>query len=180
MKTVTSKAKAAGKFIGSGLGANPEFAQVLIGCGVQWLQAGNDFEYMIQGCHRTFDLIRAGPALKKPLHGTMQRAKCKASCVLVVQASGLHQTLVGIRDGCTTKRRVFLTLILGRSIRSEFARGNRLTSAFARSWEGEPPCEPRQHRARSEPRPPRITQVRSSRPSSSSAFCEGQENKAKS
>ena len=33
-------------------------------------------------------------------------------------------------------------------------------NAFARSWEGEPPCEPRQNRARSEPRPPRITQVR--------------------
>jgi len=30
MKTVASKAKAAGKFIGSGLGADPKFAQVLI------------------------------------------------------------------------------------------------------------------------------------------------------
>ena len=59
MKTVASKAKAAGKFIGAGLGANPEFAQVLIDCGVQWLQAGSDFEYMIQGCQRTFDEIRA-------------------------------------------------------------------------------------------------------------------------
>src|ERR1700678_3933598 len=49
MKTVASKAKAAGKFIGAGLGANPEFAQVLIDCGVQWLQAGSDFEYLIQG-----------------------------------------------------------------------------------------------------------------------------------
>jgi 2-keto-3-deoxy-L-rhamnonate aldolase RhmA len=58
MKTVASKAKAAGKFIGSGLGANPEFARVLIDCGVQWLQAGNDFEYLIQGCQRTFGVIR--------------------------------------------------------------------------------------------------------------------------
>ena len=58
MKTVASKAKAAGKFIGSGLGANPEFARVLIECGVQWLQAGGDFEYMIQGCQSTFDAIR--------------------------------------------------------------------------------------------------------------------------
>ena len=60
MTTVASKAKAAGKFIGSGLGANPEFAQVLIECGVQWLQAGNDFEYMIKGCERTFSSIHAG------------------------------------------------------------------------------------------------------------------------
>jgi len=58
MKTVASKTRAAGKFIGSGLGANPQFASVLIDCGVQWLQVGGDFEYMIQGCRRTFDLVR--------------------------------------------------------------------------------------------------------------------------
>jgi 2-dehydro-3-deoxyglucarate aldolase/4-hydroxy-2-oxoheptanedioate aldolase len=58
MKTVASKAKAAGKFIGSGLGANPEFARLLIECGVQWLQVGSDFEYMIQGCQRTFHTIQ--------------------------------------------------------------------------------------------------------------------------
>jgi hypothetical protein len=33
-------------------------------------------------------------------------------------------------------------------------------TGLARSWEVEPPCEPRQNRARSEPRPPRFTQVR--------------------
>ena len=59
VRTVVSKAKAAGKFIGSGLGANPEFARVLIDCGVQWLQAGGDFEYMLRGCARTFSEIRA-------------------------------------------------------------------------------------------------------------------------
>ena len=59
MKTVASKAKAAGKFVGSGLGADPEFARVLIECGVQWLQAGNDFEYMIQGCENAFESIHA-------------------------------------------------------------------------------------------------------------------------
>src|SRR5262249_55599290 len=41
MKTVGAKAKAAAKFLGSGLGADPEFAKVLIDCGVQWMQAGN-------------------------------------------------------------------------------------------------------------------------------------------
>jgi 2-dehydro-3-deoxyglucarate aldolase/4-hydroxy-2-oxoheptanedioate aldolase len=60
MRTVATKAKAAGKFIGSGLGANPEFARLLIDCGVQWLQAGGDFEYMIRGCERTFQEIRGG------------------------------------------------------------------------------------------------------------------------
>ena len=58
MKTVASKAKAAGKFIGSGLGANREFAQLLIECGVQWLQMGNDFEYLINGCETAFNSIR--------------------------------------------------------------------------------------------------------------------------
>jgi len=58
MKTIAAKAKAAGKFIGSGLGANPRFAKLLMECGVQWMQAGNDFEYMIQGCERAFAEIR--------------------------------------------------------------------------------------------------------------------------
>lgn len=58
MKMVASRAKAAGKFIGSGLGANPDFARLLIDCGVQWLQAGNDFEYMLRGCAQTFGAIR--------------------------------------------------------------------------------------------------------------------------
>lgn len=58
MRTIASKARSAGKFIGSGLGANPEFARVLIQCGVQWLQVGGDFEYMIRGCQRTFGEIR--------------------------------------------------------------------------------------------------------------------------
>jgi 2-keto-3-deoxy-L-rhamnonate aldolase RhmA len=62
IRTVATKAKAAGKFLGSGLGANPQFAKTLIDCGVQWLQAGNDFEYMIKGCERTFREIRGSDA----------------------------------------------------------------------------------------------------------------------
>lgn len=62
MKTIASKAKAAGKFIGSGLGANPAFAKLLIECGVQWMQAGNDFEYMIRACDQTFAAIRGESA----------------------------------------------------------------------------------------------------------------------
>ena len=58
-KTIAAKARAAGKFIGSGLGADPQFARVLLDCGVQWLQAGNDIEFMLQGCRQTFDAIRS-------------------------------------------------------------------------------------------------------------------------
>ncbi|HEV7225495.1 MAG TPA: aldolase/citrate lyase family protein, partial [Pirellulales bacterium] len=66
MKTIAAKAVAAGKFIGSGLGADPQFARVLIDCGVQWLQAGNDFEYMLAGCRRTFDAIRGDRSSAAP------------------------------------------------------------------------------------------------------------------
>jgi len=62
MKTVAAKATAAGKFIGSGLGANPKFARLLIDCGVQWLQAGNDVEYMIRACDQAFAAIRGDSA----------------------------------------------------------------------------------------------------------------------
>ena len=62
IRTIAKKAKAAGKFLGSGLGANPQFAKTLIECGVQWMQAGNDFEYMIKGCERTFREIRGSDA----------------------------------------------------------------------------------------------------------------------
>ena len=58
MRTVATKAKAAGKFIGSGLGANPKFARFLMDCGVQWMQAGNDFEFVIRACEQTFNEIR--------------------------------------------------------------------------------------------------------------------------
>jgi len=58
MKLVAAKTRAAGKLIGSGLSADPEFAKLLIDCGVQWLQAGNDFEYMINGCEAAYASMR--------------------------------------------------------------------------------------------------------------------------
>lgn len=62
MRTVASKARKAGKFIGSGLGANPKFAKLLIDCGVQWMQAGNDVEYMIRASDGVFADIRGESA----------------------------------------------------------------------------------------------------------------------
>jgi len=62
MRTVVTKAREAGKFIGSGLGANPKFARLLLDLGVQWLQAGNDVEYMIRACDGTFADIRGDSA----------------------------------------------------------------------------------------------------------------------
>jgi len=60
IRTVASKARAAGRFVGAGMGADPEFAQLMIDCGVQWLQAGNDFEYLLQGFEQMCRATRAG------------------------------------------------------------------------------------------------------------------------
>ncbi len=89
MKTVALKAKAAGKFIGSGLGANPKFAQVLIDCGVQWLQAGNDFEFMMQACERTLNQIRVGG---------LQSAVGSRQSAVKTELVGGRQSAVGSKD----------------------------------------------------------------------------------
>ena len=46
--TIIEKTKAAGKFVGIGLGADEDFANQAIRWGVQWLQAGCDFSYIVQ------------------------------------------------------------------------------------------------------------------------------------
>ncbi len=46
--TVIEKTKAAGKFVGMGLGADEPFANQAVQWGVQWIQAGCDFSYMVQ------------------------------------------------------------------------------------------------------------------------------------
>lgn len=73
MKLVAAKAKAAGKYIGSGLGANPKFAKLLIECGVQWMQAGNDFEFMIRSCEQTFSEIRGDRATQSDVDSYGQK-----------------------------------------------------------------------------------------------------------
>lgn len=59
IRTIASKARAAGLFVGSGLGTDSDFAKTLAGLGVQWLQAGSDFEFMIRGADALFAEIRA-------------------------------------------------------------------------------------------------------------------------
>ena len=59
IRTIAHKAREAGLFVGSGLGANPEYAQTLADLGVQWLQPGSDFEFMIRGVDRVFADIRS-------------------------------------------------------------------------------------------------------------------------
>ena len=47
MEEVIAKAKSAGVFVGSGLGADPDFAYLQAERGAQWLQMGGDCHYLI-------------------------------------------------------------------------------------------------------------------------------------
>ncbi len=58
VRTVAQKARAAGKYIGMGMGAEKEHALEAAGLGIQWAQCGNDFEFMIQTADRLFSDVR--------------------------------------------------------------------------------------------------------------------------
>ena len=60
IQTVASRARAAGKYVGIGMGADREHALEAAGLGVQWIQAGNDFEYMLGHCEQLHTDIRRG------------------------------------------------------------------------------------------------------------------------
>lgn len=62
LQTIVHQARLAGKFVGTGLGASSELARQLIDMGVQWLQCGDDYGYMIESVDRLFDAIRGRPA----------------------------------------------------------------------------------------------------------------------
>ena len=47
IEEIIAKVRAAGLFVGAGLGPDPEYACVLAGRGVQWLQVGCDFGYLV-------------------------------------------------------------------------------------------------------------------------------------
>jgi 2-keto-3-deoxy-L-rhamnonate aldolase RhmA len=47
LDTIITKSRAAGRFVGSGMGIDPRFAAALAQRGVQWLQVGGDCDYMI-------------------------------------------------------------------------------------------------------------------------------------
>ena len=59
MEEAIAKAKAAGIFVGSGLGADPEFAGVLVEMGVQWLQMGGDIGYLIRSMDEITSTVRS-------------------------------------------------------------------------------------------------------------------------
>jgi 2-keto-3-deoxy-L-rhamnonate aldolase RhmA len=58
IRSIASKARAAGKFVGMGMAADPDHALEAASLGVQWAQCGNDFEYMIRFADQVYGQIR--------------------------------------------------------------------------------------------------------------------------
>ena len=58
--TIVKKARDAGKFIGCGVGAGPDFARKRAEWGVQWMHVGCDFEYVRLAPDTIFRQIRRG------------------------------------------------------------------------------------------------------------------------
>ena len=48
VEMIIAKTRAAGLFTGAGMGADPDFASRMVERGVQWLQVGSDFGYLVQ------------------------------------------------------------------------------------------------------------------------------------
>lgn len=58
MKRIIGTARDAGLYVGSGLGADPEFAQRLAGWGAQWLQVGGDMALINLGAAELFSMLK--------------------------------------------------------------------------------------------------------------------------
>jgi 2-keto-3-deoxy-L-rhamnonate aldolase RhmA len=55
---VVAAARAAGVHVGMGMPVDPVFASTMIARGVNWIQLGSDFEYMIQHVEQTGGQLR--------------------------------------------------------------------------------------------------------------------------
>ena len=58
MQRVISVSRGAGRYVGMGMGASPEFATRAANWGVQWIQIGNDIEYMNRFAQQLYDGVR--------------------------------------------------------------------------------------------------------------------------
>ena len=58
IRTIATKARENGLYVGSGMSGDPVFANTLKDLGVQWMQVGGDFEYMMKYAQQLYDQIR--------------------------------------------------------------------------------------------------------------------------
>ncbi|MBM3844663.1 MAG: 4-hydroxy-2-oxo-heptane-1,7-dioate aldolase [Verrucomicrobia bacterium] len=66
IQRVIRTAKARGLFVGMGGPAQEKYARQAIAAGVQWLQSGSDFEYMIEFTRRFFSTVRSNAPRQTP------------------------------------------------------------------------------------------------------------------
>ncbi|MEZ4864588.1 MAG: aldolase/citrate lyase family protein [Caldilineaceae bacterium] len=59
IETVIAKSRAAGCFVGAGMGTDPAYAATMAQRGVQWLQVGCDYGYLVEGMEGLAAAIRA-------------------------------------------------------------------------------------------------------------------------
>lgn len=58
MQTIIDKTRSAGKYVGMGMAADQEFANTAVQMGVQWIQCGDDFEYICRGVKDLYPKLR--------------------------------------------------------------------------------------------------------------------------
>lgn len=58
LQHVIDTARGAGKWVGSGMGDDPDLARDYIGRGVQWIQAGNDVDYLIRRMDQVYQAVK--------------------------------------------------------------------------------------------------------------------------
>ena len=58
IETVVARARAAGIPVGTGTGALPDYAVTMARRGIQWIQLGNDYEYLVRFMHDVTGHIR--------------------------------------------------------------------------------------------------------------------------
>ncbi len=59
IESIVSRARAAGRYVGSGMDVDPEFAVYAASIGCQWLQVGGELGYMIQTARDAYARIRS-------------------------------------------------------------------------------------------------------------------------
>ena len=68
LQRIVTTARDAGKYVGTGLGADSELARQFIRMGVQWLQCGDDYGHMIRSTESLFADIRTATAVPTRPH----------------------------------------------------------------------------------------------------------------
>jgi 2-keto-3-deoxy-L-rhamnonate aldolase RhmA len=58
LETIIAKTRAAGLFVGSGMGPDANYAAKMVKRGVQWLQVGDDCGYMIMAMDQIVSSVR--------------------------------------------------------------------------------------------------------------------------